>query len=127
MRSLEFSNASTPVNAVTNSSSFTSVFLSTAFIARLPASIIDSCTPPKCGACGGCLWRVEVPYDSSACGVFSNFTLIHPVDRLSQLPFCGDEICSIIGNISLRSTLWLTILWKAFKKVSKSYPKAISI
>ena len=53
MRSLEFSNASTPVNAVTNSLSFTSVFLSTAFIARLPASIIDSCTPPKCGACGG--------------------------------------------------------------------------
>lgn len=37
-------------------------------------------------------------YDYSACGGLNNFTLMHPVDQLSQLPFCGDEICSIIGK-----------------------------
>lgn len=43
-----------------------------------------------------CLWSVEVPYDSSAGSGLGSFTPIHAVDQLSRLPFCGDEICSII-------------------------------
>lgn len=45
-----------------------------------------------------CLSRVKVPYDSPAGGGLGNFTPIHPIDQLSQLPFYGDEICSIIGK-----------------------------
>ena len=65
-----------------------------------------------------------MPYDSPAGGGLGNFTPIHPIDQLSQLPFYGDEICSIIGKHLLEKSS--SVLEKAFKKESKSYPRAIS-
>ena len=53
IRDLELSRLSAPMKIVSNSSSFTSAPPSIAAIARLADFIIDSKTPPKCGAAGG--------------------------------------------------------------------------
>ena len=50
---LELSKFSTPVKQVCSSSSVTSASCKMAEIARFAALIIDSNTPPKCGAAGG--------------------------------------------------------------------------
>ena len=84
----ELTSASAPVSAVINSSSVMSAFPSTALSDLLADFIIDSCTPPKCGASGGVKCQTIPLFDVDALILSSSNCWSNALSSLSAALKC---------------------------------------
>ena len=105
-----------------NSSSVTSLSLSTPYIARFADFTIISCAPPKCGPAGG-LKSYLTPLSAVACCIFSLSSWLQSSFSSLTAP---TKLVPQSLTTSFGTPLRLVKRVKAFKNVSVSRPHAIS-